>query len=217
MSKSTTTLVRVAKIAEEFELGDVLIRLMMACNDFSLANESLGRWRNPQTKKEEVRAQGAARYFLRLQVSHICEALDIVDEIERSTVLRAALESTDERTKASFEKLKKFKSSPIYRTIKLIRNKVGFHYDSDWAKKALQRIAADHPDLQSSITMGEEALDWYFEPGDLVEDSIVVRQIFKIQREADVRTETDKILTELQRVAETFGDFAGYFVKHHCK
>ena len=36
-------------------------------NDFSLANESLGTWRNPKTRREELRASGALRYFLRLQ------------------------------------------------------------------------------------------------------------------------------------------------------
>lgn len=217
MSKSTTNLVTFAKLADDPELGDVLVRLMMACNDFSLANDSLGRWRIPQTKKEEGRAQGALRYFLRLQVSHICEALDIIDEIDKSPTLRAALRATDDRTKASFEALKRFKRSPIYKTMKLIRNKVAFHYDPVWARAALQRIAKAHPKRLSSITMGREALDWYFEPADMVEDSLMVRQIFKIPENADLRTETDKILVELQRVAEAFGDFAGYFVKHHCK
>lgn len=217
MSKSTTNMVRFAKIAENAELGDVLVRLMMACNDFSLANESLGRWRNPQTKKEEGRAKGALRYFLRLQVSHICEALDIIDEIEKSAALRAALAATDSRTRSSFEALKKFKKSPIYKTMKLIRNKVAFHYDPEWTRVAIHRISKKNPDLRSSITMGQDALDWYFEPADAVEDSLVVRQIFKIPEGVDVRLESDKILHALQKVAEAFGDFAGYFVKHHCR
>ena len=48
-------------------------------------------------------------------------------------------------------------------------------------------------------------------------DSIVVRQIFNIAESDEVRVETDKILVELQDIAATFGDFAGYFVKHHSK
>jgi hypothetical protein len=90
MSRSTTNVVKFSKLAADSDLGQVLVRLMMACNDFSIANEMLGQWRNPTTKKQEARADSAQRYFLRLQISHVCEAMDIVDEIERSPKLQAA-------------------------------------------------------------------------------------------------------------------------------
>jgi hypothetical protein len=64
--------------------------------------------------------------------------------------------------------------------------------------------------------MGNEALDWHFEPGDMVEDRLVVRKIFEIPADTDVRVEVDKILVELHEIAAVFGDFAGYFVKYHC-
>jgi len=190
---------------------------MMACNDFSLANESLGTWRNPKTRREEMRAAGALRYFLRLHVSHVCEAMDIIDEIERSADLRRAVAAADHRTQRSYEALKRFKKGPRWKTMKLIRNKVAFHYDPVWVKETIERIDAKNPRLHATISMGNEALDWYFEPAALVEDSLVVRQIFKIPDGADVRVETDKILVELQEIAATFGDFAGYFVKHHSR
>lgn len=81
----------------------------------------------------------------------------------------------------------------------------------------IERLGTKSPSLRATISMGNEALDWYFEPADMVEDSIVVRQIFNVAEGADVRVETDEILVELQHIAATFGDFAGYFVKHHSK
>jgi hypothetical protein len=194
-----------------------MVRLMMACNDFSLANKSLGTWRKPKTRKEEMRAPGALRYFLRLQVSHVCEAMNIIDEIERSATLRAAVDAADRRTQVSYDSLRRFKKSPRWKTMKLIRNKVAFHYDPAWVKQAIGRLDMKNPRLRATISMGNEALDWYFEPADMVEDSIVVRQIFNIPEGAEVRVETDKILVELQGIAAAFGDFAGYFVKHHSK
>jgi hypothetical protein len=207
--------VKFRKLAGNGELGQILVRLMMACNDFSLANESLGVWRNPETRKQQSRAAGAARYFLRLQVSHVCEAMDIVDEIERSATLKAAVEATDGRTQASFDRLRAFKRSGRYKTMKLITNKVAFHYDPVWVKETIEAIDKKDPALTASISMGQEALDWYFEPADMVEDRLVVRKIFNVAEGSDVRAETDKILMELHEIAAVFGDFAGYFVKHH--
>jgi hypothetical protein len=220
MSRSTTNVVKFSKLAADSDLGQVLVRLMMACNDFSIANEMLGQWRNPTTKKQEARAASAQRYFLRLQISHVCEAMDIVDEIESSPKLRAALAAADAQTRGSFEVLKKYKKGKRCRTMKLIRNKVGSHYDPVWIKETIEDLDAQHPDTLATISMGHEALDWYFEPGDLVEDRLVVRKIFDIfdiAASADVRVEVDKILMELHDIAHVFGDFAGYFVKHHSR
>jgi hypothetical protein len=172
---------------------------------------------NPTTKKQEARSQSAQRYFLRLQISHVCEAMDIVDEIERSRKLKAALAATDAQTRVSFDKLRQYKKSKHYTTMKLIRNKVSSHYDPVWIKDTIEDLDQAHPDTIASISMGNEALDWHFEPADMVEDRLVVRKIFKIPAGANVRVEVDKILVKLHEVASVFGDFAGYFVKHHAR
>jgi hypothetical protein len=46
-----------------------------------------------------------------------------------------------------------------------------------------------------------DPLDWYFELGDLVNDRIVVRGIFKAPNDADVRAAIDPILLRLHRMA----------------
>jgi hypothetical protein len=84
-----------------------------------------------------------------------------------------------------------------------------------WVKETIEAIDKKDPALTASISMGQEALDWYFEPADMVEDRLVVRKIFNVAEGSDVRAETDKILMELHEIAAVFGDFAGYFVKHH--
>ena len=216
VNRSTTKVVKFCKLAADSELGQVLVRLMMACNDFSIANEMMGQWRNATTRKQEARAHSAQRYFLRLQISHVCEAMDMVDEIERSPKLKAALAATDGQTRASFDKLRTYKRSKRYRTMKLIRNKVSSHYDPVWIKEVIEDLYQKHPGTVASISMGNEALDWHFEPGDMVEDRLVVRKIFEIPADTDVRVEVDKILVELHEIAAVFGDFAGYFVKYHC-
>jgi hypothetical protein len=214
MSRSTTNVVKFSWLAADSDLGQVLVRLMMACNDFSIANDMLGHWRTPTTRKQEARAESAQRYFLRLQISHVCEAMDIVDEIEGSPKLKAALAATDAQTQSSFDKLKKYKQGKHYTTMKLIRNKVSSHYDPVWIKDTIEELNTEHPAVVASISMGHES---HFEPADMVEDRLVVRKIFKIPVGADVRVEVDKILEVLHDVAAAFGDFAGYFVKHHVR
>jgi hypothetical protein len=142
--------------------------------------------------------------------------MDMVDEIERSPKLKAALAATDGQTRASFDKLRTYKRSKHYRTMKLVRNKVSSHYDPVWIKEVIEDLDQKHPGTVASISMGNEALDWHFEPGDMVEDRLVVRKIFEIPADTDVRVEVDKILVELHEIAAVFGDFAGYFVKYHC-
>ena len=58
-----------------------------------------------------------------------------------------------------------------------------------------------------------DPLDWYFALGDLVNDRIVVRGIFKAPNDADVRAAIDPILLRLHRMPAAFSDFAGYFVR----
>ena len=60
--------------------------------------------------------------------------------------------------------------------------------------------------------MGRDALDWYFEPGDMVQNRAGVREIFKVPDGADVQEEADKILGDLHRISDIFGRFAGNFI-----
>ena len=42
MAKTTTTLVSMTRLADQGELGGVMVRLMMAIQDFALANHAMG-------------------------------------------------------------------------------------------------------------------------------------------------------------------------------
>jgi len=82
-------------------------------------------------------------------------------------------------------------------------------------RRALEQIDKSFPNHRFTYSLGNDPLDWYFELGDLVNDRIVVRGIFKAPNDADVRAAIDPILLRLHRMAAAFSDFAGYFVRHH--
>ena len=69
----------------------------------------------------------------------------------------------------------------------------------------------------SSMTLGEDPLDWHFILGDKVQDKIVVRYIFDVPKDKDASTESDAIAGRVFDMSEKLADFAGYFVWERTK
>jgi hypothetical protein len=100
MGKTTTWMVNMKKLVGQGELGGVMVRLMMALQDFAQANHAMQAWKTEQSLKPKSRKVGAGRYFLRMQISHIFEAFEIVqNEIEPSAELKAALKHATHKQK----------------------------------------------------------------------------------------------------------------------
>ena len=101
MGKTTTWMVNMKKLVGQGELGGLMVRLMMALQDFALANHAMQARKTEQSLKLKSRKVGAARYFLLMQISHIFEAFEIVqNEMEK---LKAAIEACDAQTKNSYQ------------------------------------------------------------------------------------------------------------------
>lgn len=217
MSRSTLKYARLDAIASKGELGLVLIRLMAVINDMSLAADALRRWMEDAGKSREHRQRGARIYFMRLQLSHIFEAMTIVEEIRDNPNLMKAVDRSDGFTKKGFARLLAFIGSPEYRMIARIRNNLTFHYDPKTIERALTSLVAKHPDASGSMSLGDEPHNWFFEPGDMVGDRAAVREIFKVPEGADVTAETDKIVMRLHEIVQMFGGFAGSLIWQNSK
>ena len=83
--------------------------------------------------------------------------------------------------------------------------------------RALEKLVEKYPNHISPYSLGQNTLDWYFELGDLINDKIVVRDIFKVPDQDDLRTAIDPILLRLHKMAVAFTDFAGHFIWHCMK
>jgi hypothetical protein len=119
-------------------------------------------------------------------------------------------------TQASHDALVALVGSHHYEIMKTIRNKAAFHCVPDLARASLNDMTAKFPDELTTVRMGHEAFDWLVEAADVVMDRTVVRRIYNIPETANVREEADKIALKLQDITNTFGDFAGYFIKFHA-
>ncbi len=213
MSRSTHKFARLDAIASKGELGSVLIRLMMVINDMSLAMDAQRRWTEDAMKERKHRERGAKIYFIRLQISHIYEAMKIVEEMRDSPALMKAVDRSDRFTKRGFAALLRFIGCPEFeKAMGRIRNNLTFHYDPKTIERALASLVAKHPDAKGSMSLGDEPHNWFFEPGDMVGDRAAVREIFKVPEGADVIAETDKIVMRLHAIIQMFGGVAGSLI-----
>ncbi|MDQ7837126.1 MAG: hypothetical protein RDU59_01345 [Thermodesulfobacteriota bacterium] len=197
---------------------------MMACNDMSLANQGLTEWKKEQPKMKKSRQLGAGMYFVRTQLAHLHEGLKVIEEIRADPTLMAHVAACDQETQRSFQKLVPFLPGESNRfefeqLIGRVRHNLTFHYDQSGKliENAIRDRAARAEARQSSVTRGSTAHLWHFKVADDVVDSIVVRQIWKIPRSADLRVEADKIANRVHQIFLWFVDFSGEFIWRYCK
>lgn len=204
--------------------ANTVIKLMMACNDLSLANQSLSEWKSELPIERKFRQTGAGMYFVRAQLAHLHEGLKVIEEIKNAPVLMALVARCDSQTQQSFKELEQFlpkalKRSEFEQLVGRVRHNLTFHYDESGKliEQAVSDRAARHDARMSSITRGDTAYHWYFKVADDVVDSIVVRQIWNIPRELDVRVEADRIADRVHQIFLWFVDFSGEFIWKFCE
>jgi len=196
----------------------------MACNDLSLASDALASWKKSQPNLRKHRQSGACMYFVRIQLAHLYEALDVVRAIREDSTLLSLVAQCDSQTQASFQELQDFlrgglRHGEFKRLVGQIRHNLAFHYNDSGKliEKAIEDRAARSEAQVSSITRGDTAHLWHFKVADDVLDSIIVRQIWEIPRTSDLRTEADKVAGDVHRIFLQFLDFAGEFIWKYCE
>ncbi len=163
-------------------------------------------------------------YFVRVQIAHLHEGLKVIEEIKKNPVLMALVARCDGQTQQSFKELEQFlpkapKRSEFEQFVGRVRHNLTFHYDE--SGKLIEQAVSDRasrPEARiSSITRGDIAYLWHFKVADDIVDSIVVRQIWAIPREKDVRIEADRIADRVREIYLWFVDFSGGFIWKYCE
>lgn len=142
-----------------------------------------------------------------------------IDRLRHDTALSGLVNRCDSYTQRCFRELEQYlphglKRARFEQLAGQIRHNLTFHYDQSGTliERAVSDRAARAEARVSSITRGETIHQWHFKVADDVVDSIVVRQIWKIPREADLRAEADTIANEVHKILLLFLDFSGEFV-----
>lgn len=219
MPRTTTRYVDFGTLLTRGCSAVTVIKLMMAFNDLSLANEALSEWKKEQPKNKKPRQLGAMRYFVRMQLGHLYEGLKIIEEIRKNPRLSALVSRCGSHTQEAFQNLEHYlpggrKRAHFERLVGRIRHNLAFHYvqSGKLIGQAITDRATRLEACQSSITLGDTAYLSHFKVADDVVDSIVVRQIWGIPRNADLRVEADKVADDVHRIFLSFVAFAGEFI-----
>ena len=80
MNRTSTRVVDYQRLLDRGRAATIVVKLMMACNDMQLANEALSGWKEEQPRNRQYRQIGAKMYFVRVQMAHLHEALNIIEE-----------------------------------------------------------------------------------------------------------------------------------------
>jgi hypothetical protein len=212
---SRTKYLRSRDLALSGDLPSVVIRLMWAINDIALAADANDIWAET-TGHPRAHLKGRARmYFIRLIMSHVHEALNIIVEIHKSLDLTAVVDQCDARTRENFKKLVAILNSPERRHLFRFRTKATFHYDKELAAEHLQRVVVQDPAALWGYSVGSTPGDWYFELGDAVMDHMVVKFVLGADEpKSPARTKkVAEIATRLQEVSIIFTEFAKSFIE----
>jgi hypothetical protein len=195
-----------------------VVKLMMACNDLQTSNESLEIWRELESR-DSARRHGACMYFVRLQLAHLYEALDVVEAMQRSAALMAILRSCDAATQQSFDFVCQFVRGGTQRSrMELLagrmRNNITFHYEQSETLigRAIVERGSRPGGNTSRVTRGSRREHWYFKVADDVIDDIVTRQFWRVPSTPSTGRDVDVLLMEAHEIAMRFVDFCGEFI-----
>jgi hypothetical protein len=209
----------------KFAIADgapLVVRVAMVCNDLAIANSALGHFTNIQSNALNHVRQGGRLYFVRMSCGHLREGIKAVEEITHHKGLSNLVKKCDSRVQSAFAELcdclpKGKNHNEFTQYVKPIRNTVAFHYDSAQVISALKDRAKRLPDSVFSMTIGEDIHSCRFEFADIIIDTIVCRNLWKIPIKADGQVEADRISDWCFKKSVQFLDFGGEFVRRFLK
>ena len=200
-------------------LSNVAVRLMLAVNDIALAADSEDFWEETAEQRRAYHKRRARMYFVRLIMSHVHEGLKIVDEINKNSELRAAVDRCDTEAQEAFQMLVAILNSPHRGQLFRFRTKATFHYDNEVPAHHLEKVVTHDPSAIFSYSVGLTALDWHYELGDAVMDRMIVRYVFGLDedRSPERSRKIAEFATRLDGIASTFTMFASSYIERCMK
>ncbi len=98
MARTRTKYVNFQTLQGRGNSANTVIKLMMACNDLLLANQSLAEWKKELPGNMKSKQVGAKLYFLKLQLGHLFEGLKLIEE-KRKPNLKACVDRVNTEMK----------------------------------------------------------------------------------------------------------------------
>lgn len=223
MPATLTRYVEWRRLRDGGESAVIVVKLMMASTDLSLANEAVGEWKKDQPSLKSSRRKSAGMYFVRLQLAHLHEGLKLIRKINGDESLKKLMEQCDTRTQECFAELMKLaeggpRHDEFERLVGRVRHNVTFHYDENGKLigEALTQKGILADGKGATVTRGSSMELWRFKVADDILDDIVVHGIWGISRESNVPAEADNVAGTVHNMVVSFIDFSGEFIWKYC-
>jgi hypothetical protein len=223
MARTTTRIIDFDRFRMRRPSAAVIIKLMMAANDLSYANQSLREYKAAVERGDKNVRRNGGLYWVRLQLAHMSEVFSVIQEIRDDHVLMQVVRSCDLRTQESFAALLPFlhggpRHAEFVNLVQKVRHNVTFHYQCDkLILKALQTLA-ERPEFRfSSITRGDDVRQWHFQTADVVLDTIVVRELWQVPLDRPSGEGADEAVLKTHQMFLSLMDFAGEFIWKCCE
>lgn len=190
--------------------GTAIVRLMSVCNDIAMANICNGMFKNKKEHSEEM-SRGARMYFVRLEIAHFFEGLDILSYLNKSdnnriqdVLNQLPTDIKNINTKLSDEN---FTKDNTYKMMAKIRNKLSFHYDCDLYKKGLrERVENSSTTDEYEPLLSLDIRKNRFCGADDIIDTALCRHI--LEQEEIVTHLVDELLTSIFDICRDFYNLA---------
>ena len=222
MARTRTLLVNIRKLDRQGSEGVVVVRLMMACNDLTTANQALGACLENKGGRVDYIRRGGAMYFVRLQIAHLHEALKIVSQIRRYPRLLSLINDCPGETSDHFAQLLSFADGGAHqgdfrKYVELVRHKVTFHYDERKIQAALSDRARRRGDAAHFMTLSDDVRRVRFQVADDVVNTLVCHHVWGIAPGAEAQIEADRIADLGFRIYKIFLEFAVAFIMRYVE
>jgi hypothetical protein len=202
---------------EQSQGASTVIRIAMVCNDLATANSSLRDSRNIESSTMSHIRQGASLYFVRMSCGHLREGVKAVKAVREDSYLNGLVEKCEPEAQEAFAHLceclpggKDYQDFVTF--VQSVRNKAGFHYDFNQINTALHdRVTRPTASPICSITIGEDLHSSRLEFADALVDTVVCRNLWKIQ-DADGTAEANRISNWCFQKSVEYLRFGGEFV-----
>lgn len=208
--------------------ASLIVRLMVACNDITLANHCMSKYKYEELigTQEHVR-KGALLYFVKLQCGHLNESLPLIKQldiaIQANQNLKSIYEKCTQDTKDDFLKLRdclegNINHDEFKRKVESIRHKTAFHYQgSKLFKKSINKRANNPSTQYSSITMSDDLSCLRFNVADEVADTLVCNFLWKISDDRNLQNTADEYSDFGSELCKSFVNFCVEFVFRYIK
>lgn len=223
MARTTTRQINFETLKLRGASAVVVIKLMMAANDMSYANQSLADYKKAVERGDRNVRPNGGLYWVRLQIAHMSEAFAIIKQIRDTPDLMKFVDQCDHQTRESFANLLPFlhggaKHDQFRQLVEKVRNNVTFHYQCDkLIDKTIGTLASRPGHRISTITRGDDVRLWHFQAADAVLDTIVVRELWQVPWTRAATDGADEAAWNTHLMFLDFMDFAGEFIWKYCE